>query len=295
MVLCDTDVAVLEDPRTIVIPPRSIGGKVVDTPVPPLEVLHEIFAAAGVPAPPTTPLPWGENQETVAGNSNGGLYLIPAPLLPALAPAWETWARWLLDRRDSSGTGAFHLDQVAMVLALTAEGIGTEQLDVRWNTPIHDLTGSPPDPPVSRRDPLPPRDRFRGASSPTGFPLHRQADRAGERVDPPTLAGGPPTVTFWQWRYLSEAAIGSVSSSDQVATRHLSPVSSTRCHLPPFSTSGAATGRRSKGCRSRPISGSTCLLKRFAEPKSPDLMASSSSADSPNSPSERISPSALTW
>ena len=59
-----------------------------------------MFAAAGLPAPPTTPLPWGENQATVAGNSNGGLYLIPASLLSVLAPAWERWARWLLDRRE---------------------------------------------------------------------------------------------------------------------------------------------------------------------------------------------------
>ena len=70
----------------------------VDTPVPPLNVLYEIFAAVGVPTPPTTPLPWGEDQKSVLRNSNGGLYLIWAALLPDLAPVWETWARWLLDR-----------------------------------------------------------------------------------------------------------------------------------------------------------------------------------------------------
>ena len=31
----------------------------------------------------------GAKTTTVVGNSNGGLYLIPAPLLPELAPAWE--------------------------------------------------------------------------------------------------------------------------------------------------------------------------------------------------------------
>ncbi|MGH9078735.1 MAG: hypothetical protein ACRDYE_01415, partial [Acidimicrobiales bacterium] len=35
-VLCDTDVVVLEDPRGLALPPRSIAGKIVDTPVPPL-------------------------------------------------------------------------------------------------------------------------------------------------------------------------------------------------------------------------------------------------------------------
>src|SRR6202034_275622 len=73
VVLCDTDVAVLEDPRALVIPPGSVGGKVVDAPVPPLGVLEEIFAAAGVAPPPTMPLPWGENEATFAGNCNGGL------------------------------------------------------------------------------------------------------------------------------------------------------------------------------------------------------------------------------
>jgi hypothetical protein len=148
VVLCDTDVAVLEDPRTISIPPGSIGGKVVDAPVPPLAVLEEIFAAAGLPAPATTPLPWGESQATVVGNCNGGLYLIPASLLPVLAPAWERWARWLLDHRPLLRDWTFHLDQVAMVLALTAEEIATEQLDVRWNTPIHDPSRIPAHPPL---------------------------------------------------------------------------------------------------------------------------------------------------
>jgi SAM-dependent methyltransferase len=221
VVLCDTDVAVLEDPRTIVIPPGSIGGKVVDTPVPPLEVLHDIFAAAGVPAPPTTPLPWGENQETVAGNSNGGLYLIPAPLLPALAPAWETWARWLLDRRELLRDWTFHLDQVAMVLALTAEGIGSEQLDVRWNTPIHDLTRIPPDPPVPAVIHYHQEIDSEGRLRQTGFPsIDKQIERVNESIRQ-LWQEAPPTATFWQWRYLSEAAIGSESSSDQVATRRL--------------------------------------------------------------------------
>ncbi len=46
--------------------------------------------------------PGVKTRATVVGNSNGGLYLIPASLLPVLAPAWETWARWLLDRRRTA-------------------------------------------------------------------------------------------------------------------------------------------------------------------------------------------------
>jgi SAM-dependent methyltransferase len=209
VVLCDTDVVVLEDPRTLVIPPGSIGGKVVDTPVPPLEVLHDIFKAADVPAPPTTPLPWGDNQATVVGNSNGGLYLIPAPLLPVLAPAWEQWARWLLDRRQLLLDWTFHLDQVAMVLALAAEGIGSEQLDVRWNTPVHDLTRIPPDPPVPAvihyHQEVDPQGRIRM----TGFPpIDRQIERVNEAIGR-LWQESFPNATFWQWRYLTDPELGS--------------------------------------------------------------------------------------
>jgi SAM-dependent methyltransferase len=218
VILCDTDVAVLEDPRTIVVPPGSIGGKVVDTPVPPLEVLHEIFAAAGVPAPPTTPLPWGENQETVVGNSNGGLYLIPAPLLAVLAPAWENWARWLLDRRELLRDWTFHLDQVAMVLALTAEGIGSEQLDVRWNTPIHDLSRIPPDPPVPAVIHYHQEIDSEGRIRLTGFPsIDQQIERVNESIRH-VWQEAAPVVTFWQWRALTEPAPECGSEQDPVGT-----------------------------------------------------------------------------
>jgi SAM-dependent methyltransferase len=224
VVLCDTDVAVLEDPRTLVIPPGSIGGKVVDAPVPPLGVLEEIFAAAGVPAPPTTPLPWGENESTLAGNCNGGLYLIPAPLLPVLAPAWETWARWLLDRRALLRDWTFHLDQVAMVLALAAEGVPTEQLDVRWNTPIHDPSRMPPDPPVPAvihyHQEIDPDGRIRA----TGFPsIDRQIERVNDSVGQ-LWREAFPTVAFWQWRHLTELERRSRDGNQEVpldATRQL--------------------------------------------------------------------------
>jgi hypothetical protein len=45
-VLCDTDVVVLEDLRRIDVPHDAVAEKPVDAPVPPLEVLLRIFAAA---------------------------------------------------------------------------------------------------------------------------------------------------------------------------------------------------------------------------------------------------------
>ena len=102
-VLCDTDIAVFEDPRRLNLPPGSVAGKVVDAPVPPLGVILNIFVAAGLNPPPTVRLPWGPDDWTVSGNNNGGLYMIPGPLLPRVATAWAHWAVWLLERVRIAG------------------------------------------------------------------------------------------------------------------------------------------------------------------------------------------------
>lgn len=82
-----------------------------------------MFAAAGIDAPPPVPLPWGPGEQTLAGNANGGLYLVPGALLGRLSAAWAHWARWLLDRTELLAGWAVHVDQVAMALALRAEGV----------------------------------------------------------------------------------------------------------------------------------------------------------------------------
>ena len=84
-VLCDTDIAVLEDPRLLELPESTVGGKLVDAPVPSLEAVLNIFAVAGLDLPPVVPLPWGDGDRTVAGNTNGGLYLVPGQLVPGVA------------------------------------------------------------------------------------------------------------------------------------------------------------------------------------------------------------------
>ncbi len=147
-VLCDTDIAVLEDPRRVAVADDAMAAKTVDAPVPSLEVLQSVFAVAGIDAPPPVPLPWGPGEQTLAGNANGGLYLVPGALLGRLSAAWAHWARWLLDRTELLAGWAVHVDQVAMALALRAEGVTPLTLEVRWNTPTHDLTRIPADPPA---------------------------------------------------------------------------------------------------------------------------------------------------
>ncbi len=141
--LCDTDLGILEDPRQLALPADAIAGKPVDAPVPPLDVLVEIFTSAGVTVPPTVSLPWSSDDRTLGGNNNGGLYLVPGPLLPRVATAWAHWATWLLDRIELLDQWSVYIDQVAMSLGLAAEGVGSVPLDARWNTPTHDPTRIP--------------------------------------------------------------------------------------------------------------------------------------------------------
>jgi hypothetical protein len=145
VVLCDTDTAFLEDPRRDGSPATTVAGKLVDAPVPSLEILRTIFDASGVTLPPVVPLPWRPGHHTVAGNVNGGLYLIPGALLPSVASGWATWAHWLLDRRPLLRQYAVYVDQVAMALCLADAGIDPVALEPRWNTPIHDPSNLPRD------------------------------------------------------------------------------------------------------------------------------------------------------
>ena len=159
VVLCDTDIAVLEDPRQVSVPFDSVAAKLVDAALPPLDVLIAVFRSAGLPVPDTSPLPWGQVERTVVSNFNGGLYLIPGTFLPTIAPAWATWAHWLLDRTDLLGSWSVHVDQVALSLALASEQVEPVALDTRWNTPTHDLSRMPPD-----------------ASSPSVIHYHQRVD-----------------------------------------------------------------------------------------------------------------------
>jgi hypothetical protein len=147
VVLTDADTAILDDPRQIERPNASLSAKTVDSALPPIEVLTRIFKTAGVPIPPDVAVSLGPDQRTLRGNCNGGMYLLDGALLPQVASAWSTWARWLLDRAELLEDWAVHVDQVAMALVLAAEAIEWHPLDVGWNTPTHYPALIPPDGP----------------------------------------------------------------------------------------------------------------------------------------------------
>jgi hypothetical protein len=202
-VLCDTDVVVLEDPRQIDVPSGAVAGKLVDAPVPPLQVILNIFDASGLSTPPTVPLPWGNDEWTVSGNTNGGLYLVPGNLLPRVAAAWATWAAWLLDRAELLREWTVYVDQVSMAMALAAEGVASVPLQVRWNTPTHDPTRIP-----------------RNAPEPAVIHYHQEVDLRGlirltgsasidrrigdaNRVIRDVWARASPDVTHHEWLALT--------------------------------------------------------------------------------------------
>ena len=198
-VLCDTDIVVLEDPRRIDLPTGAVGGKVVDAPLPPFDVLLEIFKVSGVPAPPSIPLPWGPGEQTVSGNSNGGLYLVPGSLLPRVASAWARWARWLLDRIELLEDWSVHVDQVAMAVALAAERIETSTLDVRWNTPSHDPTRIPTDPPAPAVIHYHQEVGWRGLIKTTGRPSIDARIQAANHAVRDAWDKARPDVTYKRW------------------------------------------------------------------------------------------------
>ncbi len=198
-ILCDTDIAVFEDPRWLNLPPGSVAGKVVDAPVPPLGVILNIFAAAGLNAPRTVPLPWGPDDWTVSGNNNGGLYMIPGPLLPRVATAWAQWAVWLLDRAELLEQWTVYVDQVAMALALAAEGVNSVPLDVRWNTPTHDPTRIPKDAPEPAIIHYHQEVSRLGLIRPSGIPsIDRRIGEANDAIKD-VWAEAAPFRTYNQW------------------------------------------------------------------------------------------------
>ena len=217
-VLCDTDVVVLEDPRRLNLPPGAVAGKLVDAPVPPLDVIHNIFFAAGLNPPSTVPLPWGPDDWTVTGNNNGGLYMIPGPLLPRVATAWAHWATWLLDRSELLEEWTVYVDQVAMAVALAGENIGSTPLDVRWNTPTHDPSRIPSD-----------------APEPAVVHYHQEVDRRGlirlsgtasidrriaevNRAISKVWAQASPDTTHDKWLSLTEPQVVADGEADDLRT-----------------------------------------------------------------------------
>lgn len=119
-----------------------VAGKPVDVPNPPLATLRRVFDAAGIDILGVCTNQYLDNGmevsfETLIGNFNGGLYIIPPPVLMRLAQRWSFWTRWLLDNISLMEDWAKHADQVGFALALSELRLPLRILDNSWNYPAH--------------------------------------------------------------------------------------------------------------------------------------------------------------
>lgn len=125
VVLCDCDVAFVEDPSGL-FPPDAIGGTVGGA-----SLYHEfvlIARAAGLPAE-SLPLARAIDHVrwTCASNLNGGFITVPRAHFAALADGWPRWLMWVLEQQQRFEhrvpSIAHFADQVAFALAVIEGGL----------------------------------------------------------------------------------------------------------------------------------------------------------------------------
>ena len=119
---------------------KSVGGKIVDAPVPPLPILKKIFSEAGTYIPDLADPDWVlDNAKTIETNFNGGFYYIPRGQIAEIYRLWKKWAEWLFLKPDlfENQKQRNHIDQISMALSLAESGISYKQLTSNMNFPIH--------------------------------------------------------------------------------------------------------------------------------------------------------------
>jgi hypothetical protein len=122
-VLLDTDMILVSDLRPF-LHGEAVQAKIVDGPNPPLDVLAEIFAQAGGCMPATVPTDAGDD-ETCAGNANGGVYAVPRGIAARFSDEWRKWAAYLLSHDEALRRAgkSHHIDQVSAALAFNLGGV----------------------------------------------------------------------------------------------------------------------------------------------------------------------------
>ena len=97
-----------------------ICAKVVDMANPPIDILEEIFCAAGFDTLPAKCKVEVSHEKTYFANSNGGMYSVPKTSANTLFNSWQKWAIWLLDNSEplSRVSKETHINQVSFCLAI---------------------------------------------------------------------------------------------------------------------------------------------------------------------------------
>ena len=135
--LCDTDLAFLDDLRTLC-DPSSVRAKPVDLPNPPLEILEQIRLTLGITSVPRiVPTDCAPAAQTFSTNCNGGLYIIPRALLPGIAAQILVETQAISDHIALLGKWAIHLDQVGFAMTMLRLGLDIREIPSGYNFPMH--------------------------------------------------------------------------------------------------------------------------------------------------------------
>ena len=132
---CDTAVVSLEGLELT----ENIYGKVVDFPVPPIEILEEVFNEEGFKIEEyNTTFSLVNKNITDWNNCNGGVYIVHKDFLPSLAPLWKEYAKKCIeDKVKFTPEYEKHADQVSFALAMSSLKEKVKHLDISWNFPTH--------------------------------------------------------------------------------------------------------------------------------------------------------------
>jgi len=136
-ILCDLDLLFAGCPTQFAVG-DAIRAKIVDFPNPPLALCQALVERAGLdPDAPTAPTDFAAGFTTLATNFNGGLYVLPATVIPALRTAWPKWARFCLDQKDLLGPWQHHADQLGLALSILEARLPVAPLGRGANFPTH--------------------------------------------------------------------------------------------------------------------------------------------------------------
>ena len=212
VVLTDTDVAFLDDPRAIAVPEGHVAAKVVDYGLPPIDRLRLIFDTAGAAHPAETTSS-NSGEPTFSTNFNGGIYVMQVDDLRQLAGAWRQRALFLLDHIELLDAWAVYVDQVAFALAVADTGLAHIPLPISWNYPVHVPAAAEP---VGE---WPHLIHYHRETDVTGLLKYTQNHKVNAGIQRLNAAISRqwkswfPNATFWSHRYAANPELGSGTGS----------------------------------------------------------------------------------
>ncbi len=199
VVLMDADMIAVDDLSPLLSGER-LRGRVVGAANPSIEALEALAHHAGMFAIPARAPTDCSEDETLDANLNGGLYVIPRPLLEEVFLHWRRWTTWVLDNIGplAKEGKAMHADQVGMWLAIQMAHLPFDYLEANWNF----------NPERSHRSLDPKRQiailHYHGALTPAGQitePQEIGAARIAVQRANAFIAGGYNARLFWDLRY----------------------------------------------------------------------------------------------